>query len=352
MSYTNIIRFVSISIVCCGLVMFLLYSTMGGANTTKNGFNRQFPIIKLTAENEVTLPYTDFYIAGYTKEQVYLGTIRKPLDLFVTDTRTLKTLPLKFPDSVRFTIQSARMAVDSPYVYLSDGITPRFFTGDLYHLKMDTFLSKSSYFTAAVNISRGSYAVRTVNIDRKENVLMKIQTDSPYVIQTTDVLTKQVDGVFCTDGQFKYDKASSRIVYMYYYRNQCLLLDTNLHLIKTIHTIDTTTVAKINIANTEKRGDLTLSSPPAFVNAAVCLYGDKIFIRSSLTGDNESVKATDKGNTIDVYSSADGHYIRSMYLPKQHRESMKDMCIVNDKLFALYAEFFITYNLPQDLLLQ
>jgi hypothetical protein len=354
MSYTRIIRFVCISILCCGITMSLLYVTMGRTNSTKNGFNRRLPVVKLAATQSVALPYEDFYIAGLTSDRVYMGTIKNALRLFVCDSglQHIRQVMLDFPDSVRFTIQSARFAVDSPHVYLSDGITPKFFRGDLQHLVMDTFLGRSSYFTAATNISPESFAVRSVNANSGSNMLMKVQGDSPFVVRPPDVLKKQVDGVFCTDGQFKYDKASNRIVYMYYYRNQYIVLDTNLHVLQQVNTIDTNSVAKIKVASTSASGGTTLSVPPAFVNNTYCLAGGMIFIRSALLGDNESPKVLAKGNIVDVYSLKDGHYIRTLYVPKQHDESLREMCVVNHQLFAVYPKECVVYNLPQDLLLQ
>jgi hypothetical protein len=208
---------------------------------------------------------------------------------------------------------------------------------------MDTFMSKSSYFTAAANISPNSFAVRAVNAATNENMLLKVQTGPPYVIKPGNPLHKQIDGIFCTDGLLKYDKAANRLVYMYYYRNQCLLLDTNLNLLRTIKTIDTNSIAKISIAS--DRGNIMLSAPPAFVNATTCLHADKMYIRSVLLGDNEGPHVMSKNNLVDVYSTTDGHYIQTLYIPKQHEESLREMCIVKDKLIALYAHSYVTYNL-------
>jgi len=354
MSYTSIIRFVCISLLCCGIIMSLLYVTMGRTNRTKNGFNRRLPVAKLTPLQEVPLPYQDFYIAGVTSDKVYMGTIRSALRLFVCDSglHNIRPLRLHFPDSVKFTIQSARFAVDSPHVYLSDGITPRFFRGDLQHLEMDTFLSRSSYFTATTNISPASFAVRAVNANSRSNMLLKVQADSPYVIRPPEVLQKQVDGIFCTDGLFRFDKSSNRIVYMYYYRNQYLVLDSNLNVLRTVNTIDTNSIAKISVASTSADGNVMLSSPPAFVNNTYCLSGDHIFICSALLGDNESPKVVDNGNIVDIYSLKDGNYIRTLYIPKPHNEGLREMCIINNKLLAIYSREYVVYNLPQDLLLQ
>jgi hypothetical protein len=333
--------------------MFALFVTMGQSNTTKNGFTRNIPTDKLSVDKEIALIEGDYYIAGYTADQIYLGNIRTPFYLFTADNSLhLQSLQLQFPIGLKYTWQSARISVDSPYIYMSDGITPKFFKGDLLHLKMDTFMSRSSYFTAATNISPGSFAVRAVHATTHENMLLKVQTDSPYVIKPADVLKKQVEGIFCTDGQLKYDKVSNRLIYMYHYRNQYLLLDTNLNLIKTLKTIDTTSTAKISIANTSAQGNFTLATPPAFVNTTLCMQAGRIYINSVLSADNESSSVTDKNNVIDIYAAVNGRYLRSLYISKQHGESLKDMCILKDKLVVLYPDNLVVYNLPKDLLLQ
>lgn len=340
MSNINIIRFVSICTLCCGLLMFLLFITMGRSNATKNGFSRRFPVTRLIVIKETALTGGDFYLAGHTSSHIYLGNIRKPFNLWMDDTM----LPLHFPETIKCVWQSARLSVDSPYIYLSDGLSPKFFRGDLSGLKMDTFMSKSSYFTAAANISPGSFAVRAVNAATNENMLLKIQTAPPYVIKTGNPLQKQVDGIFCTDGMLKYDKAANRLVYMYYYRNQCLLLDTNLNLLRTIKTIDTTSIAKITTSSDQ--GNATLSAPPAFVNATLCMHADKIYIRSTLLGDNEGVSVISKNSLVDVYSTTDGSYIQTYYIPKQQGENFTGMCITGDQLIAVYPHSYVAYHLP------
>lgn len=351
MSNANIIKFVSICFVCCGTLMFILFITMAQSNSIKNGFTRHLPVTKLIAAKETALKEDGFYIAGHTSRHIYLGNIQKPFYLFVSDSnlQNIHPLRLQFPEGIRYSWQSARISVDSPHVYLADGITPRFFRGDLANLKMDTFMSRTSYFTAAINISPGSFAVRAVNANAKENMLLKVQSDSPYVIETAGIFKKQVDGIFCTDGMFKYDKTSNRLIYMYYYRNQCLLLDTNLHLIKAVNTIDTTTTAKISIATTSAEGNARLSSPPAFVNATVCMDEGKVYIRSALLADNETLSTINRNNIVDVYAAGDGRYIRSLYIPKKQDGALMEMLVFNHQLIALYAGSYVIYNLPQDL---
>lgn len=347
MSVRNIVKFVSICFIGCGAVMFFLYATMGHPNSMKNGFNRRLPVHKLQAGTVIDLKEEGYYIAGHSEKQIYLGNIKMPFCLFVSDSNLqhLEKLQLQFPEKVRYTWQAARIAVDPPYIYLSDGLTPKFFIGDLGSLKMDTFLQRSSYFNAAVNISPGSFAVRAVSADTKTNMFLKVQSDSPYVTMVTDVLKKQVDGMFCTDGKFKYDKASNRLVYMYYYRNECLLLDTNLHVINTIRTIDTTSMSKVTIANVSSDGEMTFSAPPAFVNAALCMDKEKIYVRSSLLADNEGFSTMNKNSVLDVYAAGDGHYIQSLYIPMQQHEPIRDMLIVNDQLIALYEHSYVVYKL-------
>lgn len=353
MSRANIIKFVSICFVCCSTLMLVLFVTMGQSNTAKNGFNRVIPTSVMSVSKETALMEADYYIAGFTAGRIYLGNLKKPLHLFVADSSLqLQPLQLSFPPSLRNIWQSTRLSVDSPYIYMSDGVTPKFFVGNLTTLKMDTFMSNSSYFTSATNVSPGSFAVRAVNMNTHENMLLKVQTDSPYVIKTASVLKKQADGVFCTDGQLKYDKASNRLIYMYYYRNQCLLLDTNLNLIKIIKTIDTTSTAKISVTNTNDQGNYTLSAPPAFVNSNFCMHADKIYVRSLLLADNETLSVIERNNVIDIYTAGNGNYLRSLYIPKRHDESLNDMCILKDKLIVLYPHSLIVYNLPKDLLLQ
>jgi hypothetical protein len=51
---------------------------------------------------------------------------------------------------------------------------------------------------------------------------------NPKVSLNHELLEKQVDGVFDTDGQLLRDDITGELVYIYFYRNEFMVMDSNL----------------------------------------------------------------------------------------------------------------------------
>jgi hypothetical protein len=75
-------------------------------------------------------------------------------------------------------------------------------------------------------------------------------------------------------------------------------------------------------------------------------HAGKIYIRSTLLGDNEGIAVINRNSLVDVYSATDGSYIKTYYIPKQQGESFREMCILRDQLIAVYPHSFVAYHFP------
>jgi len=177
-----------------------------------------------------------------------------------------------------------------------------------------------------------------------QNILVKIKTDSPYVSLGKDVIKKQVDGIFCTDGTLDYDQQTGKLVYVYHYRNEFIALDTNLHTLYTGHTLDTNTRAKIQVAKLPT-GVSKFSAPPAYVNSLARVANNRIYILSTLVADNEHWQARRDKEIIDVYALDNGAYIHTLYIPLKGEGRISDFIVKGDRLFAVCDHTLNAYTI-------
>ncbi len=342
-------RFAAVCTAACLALVLVLYAFADKPNENKNGFDRSLLPAAATLKSSLELTYPAYYIAGYADEHIYLGNYSASQHLLAIHHNLEDTqhLTLKVPPGERYAWKLARIMVDSPAVYMTEGTTPALYRGTLNNLHMSRFLPQSCFFNVLQTVSPASFISRSIHIDslgNKQNILAKIKTDSPYVKLGRNIITKQVDGLFCTDGTLDYDKASGRLVYLYHYRNQFVTLDTNLQVLYTGHTLDTNTTAKIQVANVSG-GTSKFSAPPAYVNSTARIGNNRIYVLSTLLADNEDKQARRHNEIIDVFSLDDGRYIHTLYIPLKGNARMTDFIVKGRQLFALCDHTLNVYSL-------
>ena len=342
-------RFAALCVVVCVALVLILYAFADKPNAEKNGFNRKLLPQAAVQKHSLELKYPAYYIAGYADQHIYLGNYSASLHLLAVNQNLQDTqqLTLKISPEERYAWKLTRVMVDSPAVYMAEGNTPALYRGKLDDLRMSRFLPQSCFFNILQNISPASFISRSIHIDslgNRQNILAKIKTDSPYVKLGKSILTKQVDGIFCTDGTLDYDKQTGKLVYLYHYRNEFVTLDTNLHVIYTGHTLDTNTRAKIQVANMSS-GTSKFSAPPTYVNSRARIAGNRIYILSTLLADNENRQARRHNEIIDVFSLDKGAYIHTLYIPLKGEDRITDFIIQGDQLFALYNHTLTSFLL-------
>lgn len=342
-------KFAAFCIVACLMLVLGLYVFADKPNEQKNGFTRKLQPHTAILTHSLELRSPAYYIAGCTDQHLYLGNYSAALHLLAVhqNLKDTEQLTLKTPPGERYAWKLARVMVDSPAVYMAEGNTPVLYNGQLGDLSMRRFLPQSCFFNVLQNISTTSFISRSIHIDtlgNKQNILVKIKTDSPFVKLGKDIITKQVDGIFCTDGTLDYDKRTGKLVYLYHYRNEFITLDTNLHVIYKGHTLDTNTTAKIQVADMST-GVSKFSAPPNYVNNSASIDDGKIYVLSSLLADNEDRQHSQHNEIIDVFSLEKGDYIHTLYIPLNRKARMTDFVVKGNQLFALYEHALHAYTI-------
>lgn len=330
-----------------GIVLILV--TMSDHMKHQSGsFLRLFPSHPIFEGTSIDLTYNSYYLAGGTSEYIYLANHTTPIYLLELD------WSLSDSSQIHLNIEgikdqkfwSVRIQVAPPHFYLMDGAVPIVFQGEIGKWKGKRNTVVNEYFQDIVPISRNSFGVRSLSSTTHENQLGKIKTDSPYYVPKTDLIQKQIDGVFCTDGMLHYNSYLQQLIYLYRYRNEFLVMDSSLNLHYRGHTIDTTTQAKINVAFLGNSGATTLASPPLIVNNKSIVYKNWLFVNSNLLASNEHPDALGEAAVIDVYDLLTGLYRFSFYLFHHGgTEPLKEFNIYGNRLVALFETHLQLFDL-------
>jgi hypothetical protein len=335
----------------CVVVLLTLYASSPlSQDIYRASFNRKFaPEQAITRKNVLDLDESGFYIAGVTAEHIYLGRWTAPFQLLIANSQLTDKQQVKLQISHSKDIDITRgfkVKVDSPYFYITNGILPGIFRGNLNHWVAGRFMPDSAYFVDAVPTGPASFALRSHSIKSNQYELAKeSKIDTPNFEFKYGLLKKQVDGLFCVEGALHYNQELRKLVYLYTYRNQYMVLDTNLNLVQQYHTIDTFSHATIKVANIESKNYSMLAAPPAQINNTSCVSGKYLFVQSNLLANNEDQKKFERSSIIDMYDLTRGYYLHSFYLSDFDRKKPGDFRILNNQLFALFDDHLVVYDL-------
>jgi len=318
-----------------------LYS--GKANHSTNGFIRLVPPHVAMPQKIRDLRTNSYYLAGATDALFYLGNFTNPQFITTIDRALIDSSAyrLNMASAGGRIARSLLITVDSPTIYLFEGVTPTIAQGTLRDSLLRRFPGKF-YFNLAIPLSPVSTIYRAVN-DHGTNILVKQLNDS--LTKADNILEKQVDGIFCTEGSLLAEPGANRLVYTYAYRNQFIVMDTNLHVLYKARTIDTVSHVNFSVGYIPSQRQITLSSPPRFVNRKTAVSGNYLFIHSALRADNDESSVYDIGSPIDVYSLIDGKYLFSFFLPDYQKHKIRDFRVFGNTLIALYDHYAYTYRL-------
>lgn len=335
------------------IFMITLYATTRTIVHERNSFIREYAKFAAVQSSEMDIGLNSWYIAGITEDHVYLGNVTAPFNVLatnstLTDSQHVK-LSIKNLQNPKV-YKSALLKIDSPYFYLADGVKPALYRGLLGKWEAEFFpYDSGAYFSRLVPISKSSFGIRTVETRSSDNILGKVQMNSPRIQLKNGLLQKQVDGIFCTDGMLHYNKDLKRLIYTYYYRNEYIVYDTNLNLDYRSHTIDTFSQARITVGYVKSNDTKTLTDRH-FVNIRTCTSGKYLFVWSNLLAKNDSKDILDNSSVIDVYDLSNKTYRFSFLVPHYDNNEikMREFMVFGSKtLIALYDHYLVKYDLQK-----
>lgn len=303
-----------------GMFTLYMYSPLT-AEVYRGGFIRNMAI-KLTEKDKVDLRKNSYYIAGIDKHQIYLGNYTRPLLMTIFDRSSKKLTKIQIEAPELDSIKEPgyfRIVVTPTYFYMTHGVMPAILRGETGTWKAKLLkIDKNDYFDQITPMSSTSFALRFYSSLIDGYAIGKKQThDRPSFSFDTTLLQQQIDRVFSVDGTLHYSRQLNKLVYLYAYRNEYVVSDSNLNLEYRANTIDTFKRANLQIASVTNSRKM-LASRPSVVNKNSCVSGNMLYIESNILSKNEQKEEFMKSPVIDVYRLDDHAYLYSFYIPNQH----------------------------------
>lgn len=329
---------------CSILIPTIPYWLANREPKDKNGFVRRIASDKITFVRTINVHSSHLYFAGRNLHYVYLAKSTTPLQLIEMSQNDYRIIHLRNPFNP--ILSESEIQIDSPYVYVSDLKLHKIFKGSIDNWQLTEELVHNCFYSAFVPLSNRSLALREFSNDSSQYVLVKRHHQSAYQAESTLLLEKQIDGFFCTDGMLRYDNSMRLLTYIYYYRNQFICTDTNLTLAYRGRTIDTTRYARIKVGKLKNAS--MLASPPFIVNRRAIVDRGRLYINSTLKGDNEDAATFNASDVIDVYNLSTGQYEYSFYIPRFQNIRLRHFVINGDNVYALHDAFLNVYTFKPD----
>lgn len=332
-------------LVAISLVIILAWNSLNPI-TENNGFTRNLIYTDLQPLYAVEKSEDVSDISGSTSNRIFFKT-KNPSKVYSL-TKNLqqgKYEILNIPNNAAIS-SLFTCIVDSPYTYIAAGnarIIIKAKSGDsstIYKLPESVFLQ-------TVLLSNNLVAMRMFK--GLNPIFAKRNLSTGELTKGEDIFNNKNDAGIGSDGELRYDKTSNLLIYVEYYNNQAVFMDSNMNIVKKIKTID------INIQNLLKtdeigsKGILTNTSPKRMINRSSSVVGGYLFICSRLKADNETNDQFRNNTVVDMYNIKSGLRENSFYIPEYKREKSYSFKIIDDLIFALYKNHIVAYKLPFNL---
>jgi hypothetical protein len=328
-------------------VVAVLYIYSQKANHRNNPFTRLFPPQFLGLSKQIELKFNSFYLSGCTKNNIYLGNKTAAAFLLITNYALTDSghKLLSTGSDIKMSVPDIKLIIDSPDIYILEGVSPNVLHGTLNNPVMADLFYQGPHFDAVSLISKSSLAIRTYDESSKEYMLGKSNFVIGRSVRYPEILMKRGDGLFSLDGLLLKDSFTGQLVYVYFYRNEFISMDSNMHVLLRGKTIDSIHTPQLKVTSIVSEGTITLSSPPLFVNKAACADSGFLFVNSGLMAKNEDEEDFSKNSVIDIYSLKNGEYVYSFYVPDEQHGKLKSFAVSNHHLIGLYDHTLITFKM-------
>lgn len=342
---TRIIAISLIIIFSLGLIL-ILFKLSNASAIQRNEFTRVYAENALSPYDTLNIKYNTFYIAGSTNKTVYLGNSSLSTYIFKYNIVSRDSQHFLLTEGTSRDLQSALLTIDSPIFTLQNMTKREIIEGNINNPTQIKESKINGFFDVAISISKTSKIIRTLKTDSKEYTLAKVSVNIDKTISKNDnILIKQIDGLFCTDGMLHYSAESGELIYLYYYRNEFIKIDTNLQIIQKCHTIDSNTHAKIKLSKIASQKSITMSAPPLVINKKSKIAADHLYILSPLLSKNESEKKFRAGSAIDVYNLTTCKYEYTFQIPNFADKHLTDFEIKNNKVICIFEDHLVIFKI-------
>lgn len=327
-------------LVPCAIIAGLMAISIGSI-PGKGGFRRTYVSHTLQLRKTFAKPPHNGYIAGMINQHVVLASPVEPSRLMLLDTTSLDAQAVAIEGSLPMAAFGVVSKVDSPFVFQMENLTPSILRCNVNDLSSTGISLPISSFTDLLPLSASTFISRKYDTSLKQDILCKVSEEKIYPERY--ILQAMGDGRFSLDGMLLSDAKNNKVVYVYYYRNSFVILDTGLTALRAGKTIDTISVPRIQIAALHDDRSLNLAVPPPYVNKKACVNNGRLFILSAIPADNER-RTLYRNAVVDVYSLDTGMYAVSFYIPAVGGSVCTGFWISGSTVFAMYDRSVAVYS--------
>ncbi|NQX38438.1 hypothetical protein SAMN05421820_101459 [Pedobacter steynii] len=289
------------------------------------------------------LGFNSYYIAGHKGNKVYLGnyTIQNILEIDTSLTDAISH-QIDYAGSAKGLLH--RVQVDSNHFYLSYGPDKSLYHGLTGTWKAKAVSIKHPYFYNVTALNESAFIYEYVSSRTQENSLRKMSKFQSEIENDT-IFEKQVDGLFCTAGTSVFSRKNRLFVYVYFYRNEVLVIDSNLKLVKKFSTIDPISRANVNVSTIESTGAKVLASGATIVNVRCAIWKDYLLVQSKIIGKHEDELRFKNSTVIDIYDLNNSSYLSTLYIPNQQEEPITQLSVIGDHIYTLSGRYLSRYTI-------
>lgn len=312
----------------------------------KNPFIRLYPKDAVRLLRASDLGVNSYYFAGWDNQRIFLANYTDPLHLLSIDSLGNKYKIRLFLASKNIAFRSIKIVVRDRHVYLMDGTVPCIFKGSTSDWKLRDSLTGLPKFTAAQPLDSSTIALRYIDGKNMTSSLCLYNVKSNGSVHNfPNLLQKQIDGIFDTDGMLLFNEELELAIYTYFYRNQFFAFDHFGNKRISGNTIDTTIIAKIKVAELKDGSERQMAAPPLKVNSKTATRNDFLYISSKIQGRFEDESMWEKSSIIDVYNLQNKDYILSFYIQERPGQKMHNFFVTNTHLYSLAGNKLQIYSL-------
>jgi hypothetical protein len=342
-----ILRSVLPSLLAVGVVVGLFLSSEHIIKK-ENSFIRRFGLHPVIEDSAFDLGVDSYYFAGINGDSIFLGNVTAPLLLTSIDTSLTGTAEVLIQlDNTDHPFRSVQLIVQPPFIYIYDGIVPVIYRGDNDYSSANTISLGDCYFSQLQASDSISFTFRAQSSKTGTQVLGTLSLRrTPKVSLYDSLLETQIDGMFDTDGQLLRDDVTGELIYIYLYRNEFLVMDRDMTLLRRLHTIDTITRAQVKVQMLSD-GQHKMTAPPLQVNKRSVVHGRVLFNKSNLMGKFESSEMWQQASVIDMYRTDMQEYLGSFYIYNRGKNKMTRMLVTDTHLYVLSGSEIVRYRFAQ-----
>ncbi|TDW96933.1 hypothetical protein [Dinghuibacter silviterrae] len=343
-----------LTVACIALPVLMVYCLYTGTyqpNKEDNGFNRTWAGWVAAPEDTIRADFRYGEICGVTPSGFFVEMPghKNQVARFGWSLGAAHVSGFALPNNPHIWSR-VHCQVDSPYIYLFAGNGPDVFKGRLdtpaqllqHHYPYPTFIK-------GIALTGGEYLIRGYDKDSGAYHLPFILWDpaTNRQVRKTDPFHSAAAFGLAADGTMHYDTATKRLVFVQFYRNGILMLDTDFSVTRFLPTIDTVAHGRTADGSYQENGTVkyTNSTPQFFVNWNTAVSDGLLFINSLLRADNEPKGTFEDASDIDVYDLSGGGYRYSLKVPRLDGRKLVSFAVRGRAMVVCYPGGLVTYRL-------